>query len=231
MLHLRQLTHLQHQSQVPRNLLRKPKKLLLHRPRLQQMPQHQPQLFLRRFLVFLARVTTRSRHRREWAFLVRWLDQPETTHSRLHATEMVLADQVALVQLALVLVRRVVRAVLVRLVLVAQVAQALLAHAQVSAAVQVPVAQERVASAHLVQVAGQTAAVVAVVLPVHSVRAAARTRLESRSAKSAKHSNRDLHRALVERLFRAAMATLSFVCAAVRASKTSQTRLMPTQAS
>ena len=135
----------------------------------------------------------------------------------------------------------------VRPVLVALVAQAdlvrpvpVVLHVQVSVAlvrVLASVALVRLAVRALVSVllvraaALLLVAVVAVAAPpVHSVRVAlvAPRRPASQSVQSAKNSSRDQHRALVVRLFHAAMAPLFCVCVAAQAFRTSQTRLTPT---
>jgi hypothetical protein len=77
------------------------------------------------------------------------------------------------------------------------------------------------------------AAVAVVAQQVHSVRVDQETllRLESQRERNAKNSNYVQHLASVEQLFHAVTVTLSFVYVAVHLFKTSQTRLMPMQAS
>ena len=146
---------------------------------------------------------------RAWVSHAQWHVQVETTHSlqaRVVAVQVsVQADLVRLVPEVRV------RAVHVRLVLVAhvQVSVAVL-RVRASVVALVPVLLVQVALAHLVRVVAQVvaAAVTAVELLVRSVRAEAREprRLVSRSARNAKSSNREWHRASVAQLFLVAMA-------------------------
>ena len=104
-----------------------------------------------------------------------------------------------------VLVALVAQAVLVRLVPVAQAVQVLAAHVRL-----VPVALRVGLQVLLVRVAGRALVAVAVLAAeprVRSVGAAARATVPaSRSARNAKSTNRDKHRALVARLFHAETA-------------------------
>ncbi len=135
--------------------------------------------------------------------------------------QVVLVRLVPVAQVALV-----VQVVLVRLVPVAQVAQASAVHAQVSVARVPVVAQVHLASELLVRAVARAAVVAVAARQAHLERVAAATRPVSQSAKSAKSSNSVQHLAWVAQSFHAAMATLLFACVAVRASKTSQTKLM-----
>ena len=86
------------------------------------------------------------------------------------------------------------------------------------------VLQASVASALVLAVAVAAAALLA---PSVRVAHAVHQRRASRSVRNAKSSNKEWLLASVVQLCHVAMAPRCYVCAAARASKTSQTRLMP----
>lgn len=203
---------------------------LQHQPLLHQLLQRQAQLRQ----VFLDLETTRLRQAREWVSHAQWLAQRATTHSLQAAVQ----DSVLVAHVQPVPAVRVVRvAHHVRVAHRVQVSAAVMpvvAHrVQVSvAAHQVPVVL--VSVAHVRLVAQQVVAVVTVAeLQVLSVRVEAveLPRLVSRSVRNVKSSNREWLQALVAQLCHVAMEPRCFVCAAVPAFKTSQTRLKPLQLS
>ena len=151
---------------------------------------------------------------------------------------MVLLVLAALVAQVAQLVPAVPVAQAVQAVPVVRRAQGSLDHAQVLAAEQQQVEPQvsAVVLAHHVRVEVQARAVAAVSVvepPVPSVKVAlaVHPRLASRSARNAKSTNREQHRASVEQLFHAATAPRLFVCVVALASKTLPTRLMPMQVS
>ena len=191
-------------------------------------------------LASLVRVTTHSLQHRAWVshvqsrvqatthlHLVRaWVVQVRATVRVAQAVRVLVAQAVQVAQVAQVAHH--VRALLVR------VAQALLVQASAAHAQLVPQAP---AHRQLVASLAQVAAVRHVVVATHrvpqvpSVRVAraVHQRPASRSVQSAKNSSREATLlASVVHLFHAAMATPFFAFVVVPASKTSQTRLMPT---
>jgi hypothetical protein len=152
-------------------------------------PRHRAWVFLAQFHV---RVTIRSHHHRAWAVQVRAVRQ----------ALVVLLVLAALVAQVAQLVPAVPVAQAVQAVPVVRRAQGSLDHAQVSAAEQQQVEPQvsAVVLAHHVRVEVQVQAVAAVSVvepPVPSVKVAlaVHPRLASRSARNAKSTNREQHRA------------------------------------